>query len=1039
MGKETEFELIEKAYKKLKSSVYFDKTQLSLRNQIVEFEGNKYDFEDALNELAESLEDEKTWNRLEQKILNSIKILTFPKNENRRKEIEPEKTEIVMNYSPKNTKIEEVQYFIEMDVQGHILGVLWLLLIGYQLDSNIYQHSYGNRIRKSLINDKSEKSTYSPYLFEPYFQQYESWRDTALTHAQNCLTQDQDVIIIAMDLKRYYYSVDVTESSFKELFETLPEETKPDKAASKIHDFVFKVISTYSEKLKSICGQRRILPIGFLPSNVLSNWCLNKFDLAVVNGWNPMYYGRYVDDILIVDKIEKNSDIGKKAEENNLKFLEITDFFLNKCSRWSGLPGEGIKHSLFLKTKKKKDAEYRLNPMYTIDENGKSEIIIQNEKVKLFYFKAGESDALLTCFKNDINKNKSEFRYMPEDVAIFPTDDYSNIFQLNKKDTINKLRGVEGISINKFELSKFLGKNLRIHGLVEDNLESKFETEVTKIFNSRILIENYTSWEKVIELFIVNDHFDSLSKFVSKILESINNIEIDSSKEDTSSNISIKMSLLKVLYSALVRSLALNWNPEDIKKLCHKLKKSLELLDDGSLLFEYDNMDALRQNYYVTRMVNKYAMPLHIDCFLNDKSNLQLNFNLTHFSKSVSNITNVDDKAELDWPEYKYYPYLVTMYDISLFVTVNQLIRISKNKNLNGQNENANNSSNYLNEQIITKQRNKYIRINYGQIDEKEFNTLVQIEQIKNSENWRIKVGNEEKDTISCAVANVKLSDSNFNNVLKDSPNRKYNRYEELAKLINLSIKENADMLIMPEAFIPFEWLPMIARICEKNQFAIVAGVEHIKIGKKVFNLTVTILPYMEGEHKYAQMMFHLKKHYSPEEIRFIEGYRLEPVFGNGYDLFNWRDCWFPVYCCYELASIKDRALFQSYADMIIAVEWNKDVNYYSNILESLSRDLHCYCVQVNSSNYGDSRITQPSKTESKDIIRTKGGKNNTLLVDDLDIKILREFQLKQFELQKDDMEKHNHFKPTPPEFNRKITELKMKKKLWELFEEVNN
>lgn len=84
--------------------------------------------------------------------------------------------------------------------------------------------------------------------------------------------------------------------------------------------------------------------------------------------------------------------------------------------------------------------------------------------------------------------------------------------------------------------------------------------------------------------------------------------------------------------------------------------------------------------------------------------------------------------------------------------------------------------------------------------------------------------------------------------------------------------------------------------------------------------------------------------------------------------------------------------MFQSYADFLVAIEWNRDVNYYSNILESLSRDIHCYCVQVNSSNYGDSRITMPSKTEEKDIMRTKGGKNSTILVDEIDIKRLGSF-----------------------------------------------
>lgn len=139
------------------------------------------------------------------------------------------------------------------------------------------------------------------------------------------------------------------------------------------------------------------------------------------------------------------------------------------------------------------------------------------------------------------------------------------------------------------------------------------------------------------------------------------------------------------------------------------------------------------------------------------------------------------------------------------------------------------------------------------------------------------------------------------------------------------------------------------------------------------------------------------------------------------------------MYCCFELASIKDRALFSSYADVVVAVEWNKDINYYSNILESLSRDLHCYCVQVNSSDYGDSRITMPSKTELKDIIKTKGGNNATVLVGTIDIEKLRNFQFKEYNLQKMDKE----FKPTPPLFDKEIVKRKIQGKLADFFQDM--
>ena len=273
------------------------------------------------------------------------------------------------------------------------------------------------------------------------------------------------------------------------------------------------------------------------------------------------------------------------------------------------------------------------------------------------------------------------------------------------------------------------------------------------------------------------------------------------------------------------------------------------------------------------------------------------------------------------------------------------------------------------------------------------------------------------------AIANVRLRHDNFQRIVKGNPNRSYKRYRDTAKIINEAMDERADMLIMPEAYLPFEWIPTVARTCARNNLAIVTGIEHIKFGDKIFNLTAVILPYDDLMSRSAFVVFHLKTHYAPAEKQEINGYRLKEVEGNHYELYKWYDCYFPVYCCYELTSITDRAMFQSYSDFLVAIEWNRDVNYYSNILEALSRDIHCYCVQVNSSDYGDSRITKPSKTEEKDIMRTKGGINSTILVDEIDIDIIRDFQLKGYELQAMD----KRFKPTPPGFNQDIVLKKIK------------
>ena len=302
-------------------------------------------------------------------------------------------------------------------------------------------------------------------------------------------------------------------------------------------------------------------------------------------------------------------------------------------------------------------------------------------------------------------------------------------------------------------------------------------------------------------------------------------------------------------------------------------------------------------------------------------------------------------------------------------------------------------------------------------------------------------IGKPSFSKIRVAVANIQMDISNFDQAVMRKPNRSYRRYQQIAELVNTAVREKADMLVMPEACTPKEWLPTLARTCEKNHLAVVTGVEHIIEDNCVYNLTAVILPYEEkwtGQW-HSVILYHSKNHFAPEEKRMIESLHLRAMEGiesseakcdAKYELYSWNGFWFTVYCCFELTSIRDRSIFQSYIDALIAVEWNQDVNYYSNIIESLSRDIHCYCIQTNTSEYGDSRITKPSKTENKDILRIKGGSNATAHVGTIDLEQLREFQMKAYSGQKED----KTFKPTPPDFDYKGAYERRKGTMFECF-----
>ena len=1028
------------AYKKLKATVFFDKTQLPLRDQLVQKET---EIEKQLPQLETALFDNAEWEDMEKEILNSVGILLYPKSL-----IPVDDKTAIFNSDSIDIEMEKPQYFIGLSPVGHILGTLWVLEIGRKLDQNagengqsdgMYPHSYGNRLKKNLISQKTDDYTYAPGLFEPYFSQYESWRDRALEQAKKRLEDKQDALILTLDFKSFFYSVDIQREWFENCLSCFGEK---EDWRWRLHRFVYKVIQRYSEKLREIhtdndmlsIGKRNVLPIGFLPSNILSNVMLTPFDNAVIKELNPVYYGRYVDDIMIVDKVEANSDIYKLAREkdkekrlNADKIMEL--FFCDTC---------------ILKTDD--NEEYSYCVAEEVLPCGKSHVTVQNTKVKLFYFQSGATKALLDCFRSKIQNNISEFRYLPELDSVMKYHDYSELFQLKNKDSINKLRSVTGIELDKFSLAKFLGKYRKVGGLIQSKEENAFAEDALVIFDERVLIENYLTWERLFEIFVVNQRLDIVEKLAIRIISAICRCKASAGCIITKANCQGKPetvsfddsfpthdALLRFLRAALGRTLALVWGKK-CEEVLNNLNDEIDRIKKSGpqaagrfkkntlASFSPKHMNALRRAYCKTRMVNKYILPLPIDSIISQMQFTdQQEINLCAFADCSSLVDG-------SWHEqdvfYHYYPYVFLPQDIMFSLTYDE---IASGRPLPPPGK------------LLARVRNMFLSINYPNCGEDR--SVYDLDNIKSGSIERLLsfetedrkyygtvIDCDSKDVLQklrIAVGNVELSESDLRRALDRRPVRSYERYAELRKVMNEAIENDVHMLVLPELYVPIEWIPMLSRACANNQLALITGVEYIlsrssddiREPSTVYNLTAVILPYIKGEHKFSHVLFHNKVNYSPAEKSLIPGYHHKMLEGKSYELYCWRGIWFSVYCCYELSSIHDRAVFQSYADLLVAVEWNRDISYFSNIVESLVRDMHCFCVQANSSKYGDIRLMQPTETQVRDSIRTKGGKNACILFDEIDVQALRDFQAKSLELQKKD----GPFKQTPPDLDMDI------------------
>lgn len=292
----------------------------------------------------------------------------------------------------------------------------------------------------------------------------------------------------------------------------------------------------------------------------------------------------------------------------------------------------------------------------------------------------------------------------------------------------------------------------------------------------------------------------------------------------------------------------------------------------------------------------------------------------------------------------------------------------------------------------------------------------------------KISIGAHNTDLhirLRVAVGHVMVDKKNIKNSYLGSPDISPQRLKKLNHLLNDVSKHGIHnpehrihLLVLPEVSVPHSWATFITRWAREHQIGIICGLEHKVVkGDQAWNELLAALPYRAPNGvKACVPIRRLKRHYAPQEEFNLANNKLkvpQVPSRSQYQLFQWRGASFAVYNCYELTSLEDRALFKAKVDFIVCSEFNSDVNYFANIVEAAARDLHCYVVQANSAQFGDSRIVSPSKSEMLSPLLIKGGDNQTFLTMTLPLQQLRDHQRQGYGLQKDSED----YKPTPPGF----------------------
>ena len=956
------------AYKRLKSYVYHENYSLSVLMKIAEFEDDN--IEKKLLAIFDLLSKCKTGDTESFDLyISQIKYSVLPKSY----ENEENKNDGFL-YSNENRKekylVNRITIFIDCPIEIHIISVLWIMFIGKYLDKELGEHCYGNRLQRNLDGDFEDDSI---KLFKKYFINYSEWRDKGIKKAKELHKLGLDVSILNLDIKNYYNSVD---------FNSIEIEDKIPKEYLWLNNLIFKIHKSYSDSLLKeglIEEDKTILPIGLLSSAVLANYYLKNLDNVIINKIKPAYYGRYVDDFILVfvNPILKTKNVLEEFIKDHLISVN-TDDEVNFSSDGNS-KGE-----------------------FSILVN-KNKLLFQTKKVKLYQFNKNESINLLEKFENEIIKNSSEFRFEPVSNDILNNFEDSS-YKLNYSDTINKFRSVDGISVDKLGVSKHLSKlinSTKISNEIDSIIKENLFNQIKDFFSGQRGLELNSLWEKVYNFYTINNAVDEIINFTKEQIKAISSIEksFDSEIKNEENVNQIKANLLIHLANCFAMSSSLN-NSLFTKLITGKI---LEL--------NTNNIDNSTLNYLTFQHIEPKSKAIIKSNLL--RHNL-IYYPLINYCVHKKDINFLDKKLysldfKFDDIKIEFSPRFIHYNELSLFYQFQNILTVSKKPDC---------------KVFIDKIFNDYILFNKLDSDKyKKHFPLSENFAIAGKIAEGVKIMFESKfenEKLRIGIVNSKTLLNHSISSMKDKPILNYNRFDEINHILNESLnRQKSDIIIFPEISIPYQWLPHLSSFAKKNNIAIVCGLEHISNSRKeVLNYVATILPFKYLNYSNAFVDLRLKKDYSPGEIKEIEGrvgfkVPYTKMKSEKLRLYKWNNNWFSVFNCFELADIRKRAIFRGRVDFVITVEYNKDVNYFSNITDSIARDIHAYIIQVNTSDFGDSRITQPSDTITKDILKIKGGDNVSLITGSININELREFQKLNYNLQ----EGNKKFKFTPPNF----------------------
>jgi predicted amidohydrolase len=900
-------------------------------------------------------------------------------------------------------------------VEWTVISAFWIMKAGWKLDGCLSSAVRGSRLRTYKNGDYHDSALGS---FAHYAPAYNRWREDGLKAIRRELDDQKGCVALTADLRSFYHSVDssfLEDENFTKLIKELEEardRSKPDEdvRGMKEVDWTFTSLMGASFKAwarhnKTSLGGKVIgLPIGLGAARVVANLSLLAFDRFIQREVQPLYYGRYVDDVFLVLPDSKGLGTGNDVWRRIAKLSEIDES--KSC---------GVK--LEREAAKGREMVCRLYLNYDFGKGDKplSDLRFAGAKQKSFFIDGAGGRALLETIEDQIRQNSSEWRKLP----VIPSfdDDFHILTHTGESDSneaADSLRKADRVSIRRLRFAFHLRDLEAIAEDLEPSLWADARSRLYSFAECQLLVlpeffvyAEYVprifglavccrDWEAALNLI---KRIEVLFRQISKICKGRSaKLRAERCRGD----------LMGKLKCALCR--ALPWDDKKFPRFDSGFQKIMAQLErvPEFLVGEYhETYQSLAKQFYFRDLGR---VPFKNSVLAAQGMATADRFSANDFPGDTADMLRFEDlegfvgsvagklegvPAAMVFPTRPLLPAEIGLLKQSLLSA-----------------EGAEDFGKY----VRAVRGSHFKAIDSGKRGQlRKWFPDEAIEEVL----WIPEA--EFSTTVRIALPCISLDDESWAASIVQRKDPVRERYTRITRLLNeiLGSEKRPHYIVLPELALKEHWFNRFAAKLEKSGISLMSGVEYRHhpfegIGSDMVVNSVRVSMVT----RYPGYRTHLL--YSQNKQRPAPGERTGLTAIGGKQLSSGKskrmivrhgEFQFGILICSELSDIQARAKLRGLVDALFVPEWNTDTGGFASLVEATALDLHCFVIQSNNRKYGDSRIRAPfKKSHARDVVRLNGGCQDFHAAGEIDFKILRRFQSNHHSVDKE-------FKPVPDGF----------------------